>query len=259
MFSIFNKEPILDELRVAWLFDTYGWALRNFDGELFQNETILVTPSNEHFPGRVDSVHGMAELIFEQVKAFAGVKHWPTRLVDQYQCSTVEPPQLVIEGALRGPAGVTPTGISEEQYLTVLYDPNQINNPEGMIATYAHIIAHYLASMSPEPPPGGEDFWAQATEVLAVFMGFGLMFANSAYNFRGGCGSCYNANAQRSAHLSQDEVTYALAIFAELKQLSAKTVLSHLKKPLRSVFKRASREVAEKRPFLQQAIEQIAE
>ncbi len=46
------------------------------------------------------------------------------------------------------------------------------------------------------------------------------MFANSAFTFRGSCGSCYNPNATRDTYLSEQEATYALAIFAVLKGIT---------------------------------------
>ena len=83
MFSKFLKpKALLDEETTLWLFDTFAWALRNLEARVFYDETILVTPSNQHFPGRENSAHGMANLIFSQVKEFAGLKHWPTKLTN---------------------------------------------------------------------------------------------------------------------------------------------------------------------------------
>jgi hypothetical protein len=81
------------------------------------------------------------------------------------------------------------------------------------------------------------------TELLAVYLGFGLMFANSAFTFRGGCGSCYNPAANRDAYLSEQEATYALAIFAVLKDISNSTVTGHLKSHLRGFYKKAVKEI----------------
>lgn len=247
VFGLFARRKLLEEDTVEWLFDNFAWALRNFDRNVFFNETILVVPSNKHFPGRVNSVEGMAGLIFEQVKTYAGMKHWPCRLIDQSQVS--EPPpaaKILINGSIRGSGGVESDSVDEENKLLIAYNPHQINDPEAMIATYAHTLAHYLGSMAQEPAPGGEEFWPHITEILAVFMGFGTMFANSASVFRGGCGSCHNPLAERSAFLSQDEVTYALALFCVLKEIPNKDVLPHLKKHLRPVFKHAVKELGQK-------------
>ena len=80
MFSKFLKpKAVLDEETTLWLFDTFAWALRNLDARVFYEETILVTPSNQHFPGTENSAHGMANLIFSQVKEgllFRELKDW---------------------------------------------------------------------------------------------------------------------------------------------------------------------------------------
>ncbi|OOZ36212.1 hypothetical protein BOW51_08375 [Solemya velesiana gill symbiont] len=239
MFSLFDKTPVLDADSSQWLFDTYAWAMKQFNAEIFYNQTPLVLPTNDYLPGRVDSVHGMASLIFERVKGYAGVSHWPTLLADQSSCALVGPPKVEIKGALRGPEGIADDTADEAHRLLIPYNPQQINNPEGMIATFAHIIAHYLAQMANEPPPGGAEYWPHATELLAVYLGFGVMFANSAFTFRGGCGSCYNPNANRDAYLTEIESTYALAIFGVLKEIPNSEVTRHLKKHLRGTYKKA--------------------
>ncbi len=247
IFDLFARRELLAEDTVEWLFDNFAWALRNFDRNVFFNETILVIPSNRHFPGRVNSVDGMASLIFEQVKTYASMKHWPCRLIDQSRASEFsQPAKIQIPGRIRGAGGVESDFVLQENKLLIAYNPHQINDPEAMIASYAHTLAHYLGSMAQEPAPGAEELWPHITEILAVFMGFGTMFANSASVFRGGCGSCHNPLAERRAFLSQDEVTYALALFCVLKEVPNKDVLPHLKKHLRPVFKNAVKELKQK-------------
>ncbi|MCW8958901.1 MAG: hypothetical protein OQL21_07655 [Gammaproteobacteria bacterium] len=244
MFSLFKSKPLLDAATVQWLFDCYAWALREFDARVFREETRLVLPNDRFFPGRVESIDGMANLIFDRVKAYAGVAHWPTRLVDGRQCPAQASAQLVIAGPLRGSRGVVPQAVEEGQRLQVPYDPLLVNNPEGMIASLSHQLAHYLATLATTPPPGGEQNWPQMTEVLAVFLGFGLMFANSAFNVRlPKCGSCAPQPVDRQSFLSQYDTTYALAIFCVLKGIPNREVLPHLKGSLRGFYKKAAKAV----------------
>jgi len=247
MFNLFNKQELLTEDTLEWLFEHFSWALRNFDRNVFFNDTILVIPSNKYFPGTVNSVEGMASLIFEQVKNYANMKHWPCRLVDQSKVhEPVQQAKVLINGTIRGAGGIEPDAVAEDHKLLIAYNPQQINNPEAMIASYAHTLAHYLGSMAQEPPPDKEDLWPQTTELLAVFMGFGTMFANSASVFRGSCARCHNPFAERTSFLSEDEITYALALFCVLKEIPNKEVVPHLKKHLRSIYKRAAKELSQK-------------
>jgi len=134
--------------------------------------------------------------------------------------------------------------LDEASRLAVVYDADLLGNPEALIAGYAHAMAHYLGQTARRPPPGGTAYWPQATEVLAVFMGFGLMFANSAFSVPvRSCGSCGSPPAQRRSYLTQYESTYALAIFSVLKGLANKAVLGHLKKALRPFFRQCVKEI----------------
>jgi hypothetical protein len=244
MFGLLDKKPPLDESSSQWLFETFGWALNNFNAELFYSDTQLVLPNNEFFPGRADSHHGMAGLIFDRVKDYAAVSHWPTLIADQNTCPLIEAPRVQIKGALRGPEGIADETVDDAHRLLIPYNPQQVSNPEGMIASFAHILAHYMGQMAKEPPPGGAEYWPHATEVLAVYLGFGLMFSNSAFTFRGGCGSCYNPHATRDAYLSEVEATYALALFAVLKGIPNSAVTGHLKKHLRGIYKKSVRDIS---------------
>lgn len=246
VFGLFDKPPVVDTDSSEWIFATFGWALQNFDADLFYADTVLVCPTNDYFPGKANSVQGMAQIIFDRVKIYAGVSHWPTLLQDQSACRNIESQQVQIHGALRGSKGVADESIDSNQRLVIPYNPQQINNPEGMIATYAHILSHFMGQMTKVPPPGGIDYWPQATELLAIYLGFGLVFANSAYNFRGGCGRCYNPYAQRSAYLSEVEATYALALFCQLKAIPNSEVTPHLKSHLRGIYRRSVREISGK-------------
>jgi len=92
-------------------------------------------------------------------------------------------------------------------------------------------------------PPGGLEYFEQASEVLAHFSGFGLMLTNSAYTYRGGCGRCYNPRANRQASLSESESVYALALFCYLKQVPASAVFKYLKPHLKGSYKLALKQI----------------
>ncbi len=245
MFSrFFKSEHMPDEDTIAWLFDVFEWSLVNFDARVFFNETPLVTPTNEHFPGKQSDIHGMATQIFTQVQEHASLKHWPCEVFDMNACPAIEAPKVVIEGDLRGEGGIVQRDVPPENRLTITYDPNSLSDPEVMIATYAHTLAHYMGSMARQDPPGGKENWPFITEVLAVFMGFGVIFANSALKFKGGCGSCAGNFVDRESFLSQYDVTYALAIFCQLKGIPNKQATRHLKKSLRGFYAQAAKDVA---------------
>lgn len=237
--GLFDRRPLLDDTYAGWIFDVYAWSLLNFDATMFREETLLVTPSNHHFPGTADNAEDMAALIFERVVSFAGMRHWPLKLLPPGSCLLEPSAEVRVIGGLRGSRAAPQ---SSPASLAVSYEPEHLNNPEVMIAGFAHALASYLGASASDPPPGGAENWPHVTELLAVFLGFGLMFANTALVLpRGGCGA--GPVVRRQAYVSQHDITYALAIFAALKDLPKKAVLAHLKKPLHGHFKQALREI----------------
>ena len=247
MFSALLKpKPLLDEASILWLFDTFDWAARRLDGGSFRARTLLVLPTNDFFPGRVNQARAMAQLIFERVVRYAAMDHWPLSLTEFGTCAVPLPGQpgprhLIIKGPPRGAASsVSMDGAPH----AVAYDPELIGNPEALIANLALSLAGLLAEAGGEPPPGGVENQAFAAEVLAVFMGFGLMMANSAKTIQvRSCGSCGGAQANRKGVLSQYDITYALALFCTLKDIAPKLPLGHLNKHLRPYFKGAMKDL----------------
>ena len=251
MFSrIFKPAPLIEETSAQWMFDTFSWALRNFDAKVFFNESILVTPSNDHFPGRETSAEGMANLIFEKVKSYAGMPHWPCRLVNESTTDISEIPQiqLRLEGPIRGATAEASASVDDTQKLVIVYQQESLQDPEVLIANFAHTLAHYLGTTAKEAPPGGEENWPHVTELLAVFMGFGVMMADSANTTKiRSCSSCSGPAIERENFLSQYDITYALAIFCCLKEIPTGQVVKQLKSSLRPFYKKAIKDVMGKK------------
>lgn len=240
MLSWFQPTPVVDEGTKQWLVDTFEWALRWGDAQVFFEQTNLVLPTPAFFPERSQSAHQMASNAFSRVAEYASLTRWPLVLVapDAYHDIPALPPGQNTP-ALRGDCAPALGNVS----LPLSYHPAQLNSPQAMIASLAQGMSYYLSSQFPEPPPGGVGYLPQALDVLAVFMGFGVMMANTAYTFRGGCGSCYNPLATRQAALTELDTLYALAIFCHLKGISAREVKPHLKKHLHGTFNKSLRDV----------------
>ena len=166
MFGLFNQKPPLEAEVAEWLVAHFAWALDHFDSQIFFNDTQLVLPNNRFFPGRAENVEQMADLVFTQVKKLAGITHWPTELLDQASCSLQPPGAVEIRGALRGAGGEAAE--PDAPRLLIPYNPQQINNPEGLIASFAHVIAQHLGPMANEAPPSGAEDWPEITELLAT-------------------------------------------------------------------------------------------
>jgi hypothetical protein len=250
ILGLFHREPLLDDTTADWIHAVFAWALREQGREIFFGGTELVLPTPEFFPGRADSLHGMARLVFESVRRHAGLSHWPCQLLAQGELAPQTYPPQAPPTPVRIAAGAdvpAATGAAPAQFR---YVPELVANPEALIATYAQEFAHHLAAAASEPPPAGQENWGHVTELLGVFMGFGIMLANTAFSVRvNTCGSCQGAAAERPGFLGRAEIAYALALFCRLKEIAPKHAKAHLGNALQPYFRRALQDV-DRRPDL---------
>lgn len=183
--------------------------------------------------------------MFERVKKYAGMENWACQLqAQEYDSNPMVAPTIVIKNAPRGPAGTFSILGEDRHKIKITYNPEQVKNPEILVATYAHELGHYLGMTAKNYPPGGEAFWEPATDLLATFMGFGIFLANSAFSFKQYTEvNSQGWSTQSQGYLSQYELTYALVIFCFLKKIPTSEVEIHLKRSLHSFFKKATKEV----------------
>lgn len=201
-------------------------------------------PTDAFFPDKIEDQGQVAEVLFERVRKHAGMEDWPCELVAQEADidGHVHPGQL-IPSPPSGPAG-TYSVSGPDRAVTITYNPSLLGRPEAMIATFAHELAHYLAHSVDVLPPGGEDFEEHATDLLAVVLGFGVFLANSAFTFEQ-----YTDNesmgwsAQQQGYLSETQLTYALAVFVELKMIDPNTVEPYLDRNLRKFYRKCHKEL----------------
>jgi hypothetical protein len=237
--ALFSREPLFDAATTNWMFEVFRWSLENLDRELFRQYTPLVLPEDRFFPGRANSPREMAELVFGRVQEYAGLNHWACQVMDSGAMRTL-PVLPTLPQPLRMSGAQTPAPDMEP--LPILYDATLLNNPEALIGGFAQTLSWHL--LRPFDVPGGEENRPHVAELVAVFLGFGVMMANSAYlSPKRSCGSCGGPSATRQSFLSQYHMTYALALFCQLKGLSGGEVKPHLKSSLRGHFKRAMKEI----------------
>jgi len=240
--KLFSPKAIIDENTANWILDTFAWAIENFDINVLKDDARLILPTNEFYPGTVSSIDEMAQAMFINTKNYAGMQKWPIELISTASTSSTSIEDLSLGAIIRGEhADVV---VSNGNAAIMLgYTPMQVNQPQDLIAAITQALARILVVANKVLPPGGKDYLPQATDLVACFMGFGVIFANTAYQFRGGCGSCNNASLNRQAALTEPETIYALALFCVLKKQSMKSVKGHLKAHLKKDFSHAYKNI----------------
>jgi hypothetical protein len=247
MLGLFRSKPVLDEDSTEWLFNAYAWALRNFGSKVFHQDTILVTPTDQHFPDKsFDTPEERIAVAFGRVRDYAGMQGWPCELTAITADMDPAPQPGISSVTPRGPQGAVFIH-AEKQSISIAFDPGMVGKPLVLIAIFAQQLAYHLGRAIDEVPPGGEDLRGPASDLLAVFMGFGLFMANSAMTAcRGGCSGC-GTSVQKLGYLTESEFVYALAIFCVLKDIQNAEVELHLKKTLQPFFRKAIKEIKETR------------
>lgn len=244
MFSFFSRAAVSSET-ADWIAECFSWAMQNFDVTRFREGTDLVLPNDKFFPKKVESPEAMAAYILERVSVFAGVADWPWRLVRPESFKLQAPPLLGLNPSVRVDSDNNAYAVVDNfgQDLQVTFLREQTAKPQDLTASFAQAVAQHMLWQSQLTPPGGPEYFMQTAEVLAIFMGFGVMVTNSAYTFRGSCARCYNPRANRQASLSESECVYALALFADLKGVARDDILPYLKKYLRTAYKSAEKQL----------------
>jgi len=214
MRNPFRARPksFLDPARREWQFDAFAWLLRNCGGYPKFLETTLVLPIEQHFPDAGMSGHAGATAMFRCVRDHAGMADWPCTVEPQSQ----EPRSTPL------PANGIPV---------FTYNPDTLE-PKALIPTFAHALARYLVETFEERAPGGPPLHEPAIELSAVFMGFGVFMANSAF-------------ADARYDLNEGEFVHALAIFCLLRKLDPENVAAHLNPHLRKYLRLAARDLAQ--------------
>lgn len=246
MFGLFRKKAVIDNSSRNWLLDTYEWAIRNCGSDTFLEDVVLVLPSNDFFPEKVKDKSHLVRYIFETMKKYAGLEDWPIDIIEKEANPNPRVAEtLVISGAPYDPPMDVRFPDSENEDILIAYSQDITNNIERLVSGFAYDLTRIFCSYIQEEPPGGTEFYGHNTELTAVFLGFGLILANSAHQFQQytDVGS-QGWSSSTVGYLSQYELTYALAIFCELKNIESDVIEKHLKKSLLPYFKRARQELS---------------
>ncbi|MFY8283302.1 hypothetical protein AAEU31_07085 [Pseudoalteromonas sp. SSMSWG5] len=239
MLALFKSSPLIDEQEQQWLIDTFLWAVEHFDSDYFLKHTKIILPNGQFFPDRVSSVAEMAEKVFSRVVDYAGMQAWPINLVAPSGLTPQVFPHFEFLDAIRGEN--VQLIVPANHHVNISYNPNQINQPQDLVASFAGTLATILIHHVGVLPPGGKEYLPQASDALACYLGFGVMMSNTVYQFKGGCGCGYNPYANRQAALTEPQTLFMHALVTHFKGDSQSKTF--LKPHLRSQYKKAQKQI----------------
>lgn len=213
--GLFGPKAFLDPEIEAWHLETWATLIERFAAESPLAETPVVLPTREFFPPTEAVGHAKAEHVFACVKRIMGLEAWPCRLEPQAaRRAGLQVSEFV---HLRG--GETPNGtfsIEADGTALVTYAPELLDDPMGLVATFAHELAHYL--LASEADLVEDETHELMTDLAVAYAGFGVFGANSAFSFEQFGDAFGQGWRSRSAgYLSPRSWAFALAVFGELK------------------------------------------
>jgi hypothetical protein len=257
MFGLFKPKLPIEDDEFEWMLACAKWFEQEFEGLDRLRQTPMVRSNSSFFPQSRKAGHDRALELFEQVKAHADMSDWPCELVvgDSDPNLHVAPGHAV---KLDGPSVPAGTFGAENGTIIITYNPAQLGRPHDLIATFAHELAHYLMHSTPNRPPGGEELEEYATDLCAVFLGFGAFSANSAKNFE----QFQTAQEQgwemrNMGYLSELALTTAYALFVLITDADRKMAETELKPYLHSPFRKALAAIEKRAPDVRAAVEQV--
>ncbi|WP_051309244.1 hypothetical protein [Desulfogranum japonicum] len=243
MFNIFKKKPLLTQEAKDFQIDCFKWLLTYFGGDDFYKKTELILPTQQYFPLKSSSPDSLAIETFEKVKAYACMEEWPCVLEVQEKDPEIRvAPTVILQNVPNNPLGTFEA--RSENEIVITYNPRLLSNPIQLVATFAHELSHYLTATAPEPPPGGMDNWEYATDICATFLGFGVFVANAAFTFQQYSDiESQGWSVSGGGYLSEEEHSYALAIFLHLRDINPERAYPHCDTNIKAYLKRAFREI----------------
>ena len=214
MFWSTPKCPVDDNDNKQWLEDCMEWFLEEFGVDAF-HAVKVVLPTDEFFP---DAYYGDEEdvrALVERVCSYMNVD--PDQI--ELEFFDDEGGELVrnscyIESSYDGAVGLYK---KRDNKFVVSLVSSQLADPLCVVATVAHELGH-VRLLGEERLDADSDDHEPLTDLLTVFFGLGVFTANAAFSFQQWTNTATQGwQTERRGYLSEEEIGYALALFALMR------------------------------------------
>jgi len=233
VFGWISRSDLPEDATVDWLFAVFGWLLEETGGyQAFRARAKLVLPTDEFFPISANlEGHDLALSLFTAAREHAGLAGRACKLIPHEEGPTTRDLLGDVpygESSKEGAAGAFHGAAASEGLIS--YAPSGLRDPEAFVATMAHELGHYIIHSFSEPAPGGEEAREPATDVCAIFLGFGVFTANAAFRFeQHQTAYTQGWSYRRLGYLGERPLSYGLAIFLALLGLEVRAVVGKLR------------------------------
>lgn len=216
-----NGCPVEDEKRI-WIEKSFNFLLNTF-GKSNTQARIVLTPTSKDFPVLYN---GSEKSAFETLKIIS--KQMEVDFEKISLCFYDENIQRIIEG--------NPNGLywsnGENDSCEISIVRKLLDEPENMVATLAHEVAHIKLLGENRLKENNEPL----TDLTTIFFGLGIFNANSAFQT---FADNQSYGWSTSGYLSQMEWGYALSLFALIRNESSPDWANHLSTNVKADFRQS--------------------
>ena len=193
--------------RQAWLEGRVAWIAQQFGIERLRDELVL--PNDDFIPDQYKGTEDDVRRLFKQVCEYMGVD--PDRVDLRFYKVGDRRALTPLDG------WAWTVGLYQERdgRAVIQVEESQFGEPLSLVATFAHELAHVLL-LGEHHLKGDEEDGERVTDLLAVFLGYGVFMANSASPANVFLGLLEGRESSRVGYLNDNELAYALAIVAWL-------------------------------------------
>lgn len=187
--------------------------------------------------------HAKIEQIFAEVKRYCQISDWPTELV---RGDPILAPGRTLFEVQHGKALLGTYDGTSSNTIRITYAPDLLENPQALIATFAHEIGHSIIQSAPMPPICDDDEHEFLTDIAAIYLGFGVFLANSAFQFtqwRDDAMGTQGWQSSRSGYLPEADLIFSTAIFIRTKNIDPTEARSCLKPHLIAMLDKALKDL----------------
>ncbi|MBL4538147.1 MAG: hypothetical protein JKP96_05705 [Oceanicaulis sp.] len=239
---LFKPRGVEDHI-ADWVETNFARILKGFSSDKAVRDTMLVTPRNGGFLVDEQTDEARAQQLFIRTAEYCGVRDWPIRLEgvdDTHQLQQVSALHF-----LESDKSASGTFQVQPDEMVITYALSDVSAPVHLIATFAHEIAHAVLAGHEVEREVPEEEVELLTDLMAVYLGFGVFLANSAFHFQQYSDSGYSGwQSSRRGYLTQETLTYATALFCEIRQADHDIAKASLKPHLGKVFDKACKQIA---------------
>jgi len=239
MFGLRAKLPVSDDER--------QWVERGFErlSHMLGHQRMLhvrvVLPDAEYFPDPWDKSEAAAEKMFCRICDFMKVRRSQIDFEvfpdEAAELSTLLP---YWRGNHGGCAGLYVHPEDESKRMVVALKKSQLEDPLTVVATLAHELGHVILLGGGFIDHDVKDM-EPMTDLLTVFLGFGIFNANCAARFRQWQNDRKQGwSMQRLGYLPEEVYGYALAWFAQQRGEHRPEWTKHLSANVKTYFRKSA-------------------